>query len=128
MTSDSALCCSDEKPSELRRDDHDEFDEAGKQGEAEREPSGERQSIKPESAVQSEVPNQMSDHTHLLYASSSVRISLLRINCADNIVGPVLLELLLRLGPATDLEVCRISRLTKLTVHSTVNKKQSPDT
>lgn len=45
------MCCSYEKSSELRWDDHDEFDKAGQQGEAEREPSDEWQSIQSEPAV-----------------------------------------------------------------------------
>lgn len=48
---DSPLRCSHAKSSKLRRDDHDKFDEASQQGEAECESSDERQSIQPESAV-----------------------------------------------------------------------------
>lgn len=47
----ASLCCSHEKSSELRWDDHDEFDEASQQGEAERKPSDERQPVQSESAV-----------------------------------------------------------------------------
>jgi len=46
-----SLRCSHEKSSEFRRDDHDKFDEAGQQGEAECKSSDERQSVQPESAV-----------------------------------------------------------------------------
>jgi len=45
------LRCSHEKSSEFHRDDHDKFDEAGQQGEAERKSSDERQSVQPESTV-----------------------------------------------------------------------------
>lgn len=51
----TVLCCSDEESPKFSRDDHDEFNEAGEQGETECESRGKWQFIQSKSTVQSEV-------------------------------------------------------------------------